>query len=413
MKRPGVPSRMLKVVTHSGDHKFLSSHSYNTQDAISIQFNMDACFLQNVIFVIKKDEESPEDRSTMAEVTEESNGDIRHSRTSSSTSSEDAGLVLSVTGLNKGQSRRPNSGNNNTRSNQQPNSLDSENVHLRAELEVCKNQLKTKEDEVAKLSKIRDELENEVQELTASLFEEAHKMVGEANTKAAASERSLEEASMKIEGLETEVAALKDMVLTSTPSKPNRHLHPQLDKKSKKSLATALDLNQSASIDMAEKTEEKLVDPVVHKEYMLWKKSPTLRKENSEFLQRLYTEDVVPCMTFPNLDLTSKLMKAVETNNVVMSPIVFPKDSGELPNHCALFECPLVCQFKVTLEDNTQMEISQLARNRIAATCECLNYLRYICEGLVKAHHNEVYWEIMKRRKKMSLAKLGYSPEED
>ena len=381
---------------------------------------MESCFLQNVIFVIGEKEEEKESHQgpKMAEVpqaAEDQNGDIRHSRTSSSTSSEDAGLVLSVSGLNKGQSRRPNSGNNNTRNGGQggqPNSLDSENTHLRAELEVCKNQLKTKEEEVTKLSNIRDELENEVQELTAALFEEANKMVGEANIKAMASERSLEEASMKIEGLETEVAALKDMVLTSTPSKPNRHLHPQLDsKKSKKSLASALDLNQS---DLIEKTEPKLVDPVVHKEYMIWKKSPTLNKENSLFLQRLYTQDVLPCMTFPNLDLTAKVMKAVETNSLSMSPIVFPKEgSGELPNHCALFETPLVCHFKVTLEDNTQMEISQLARNRIAATCECLNYLRYIVEGLVKAHHNEVYWEIMKRRKKMSLAKLGYSPDEE
>ena len=178
---------------------------------------MESCFLQNVIFVIGKEEEEKESHKgqKMAEVpqaAEDQNGDIRHSRTSSSTSSEDAGLVLSVSGLNKGQSRRPNSGNNNTRNGGQggqPNSLDSENTHLRAELEVCKNQLKTKEEEVTKLSNIRDELENEVQELTAALFEEANKMVGEANIKAMASERSLEEASMKIEGLETEVAALK------------------------------------------------------------------------------------------------------------------------------------------------------------------------------------------------------------
>lgn len=33
---------------------------------------------------------------------------------------------------------------------------------------------------------------------------------------------------MKIDGLETEVAALKTLVLTSTPSQPNKHLHPQL-----------------------------------------------------------------------------------------------------------------------------------------------------------------------------------------
>ena len=32
----------------------------------------------------------------------------------------------------------------------------------------------------------------------------------------------------QVEGLETEVSALKTLVLTSTPSQPNRHLHPQL-----------------------------------------------------------------------------------------------------------------------------------------------------------------------------------------
>ena len=67
-------------------------------------------------------------------------------------------------------------------------------------------------------------MESELQDLTASLFEEANRMVQEANIKAAAAERSLMEADMKIDGLETEVAALKTLVLTSTPARPNRQL---------------------------------------------------------------------------------------------------------------------------------------------------------------------------------------------
>ena len=67
-------------------------------------------------------------------------------------------------------------------------------------------------------------MESELQDLTASLFEEANRMVQEANIKAAAAERSLIEADMKIDGLETEVAALKTLVLTSTPARPNRHM---------------------------------------------------------------------------------------------------------------------------------------------------------------------------------------------
>merc|ERR1719262_568219 len=53
-------------------------------------------------------------------------------------------------------------------------------------------------------------------------------MVQEANVKRASAEKYLAESNMKIDGLETEVAALKTLVLASTPSQPNRHLHPQL-----------------------------------------------------------------------------------------------------------------------------------------------------------------------------------------
>merc|ERR1719210_1045774 len=98
------------------------------------------------------------------------------------------------------------------------------------ELEVGKarSEIKQKDEEILKLSRIRDEVESEMSELTASLFQEAHRMVEEANVKRASAEKYLAESNMKIDGLETEVAALKTLVLTSTPSQPNRHLHPQL-----------------------------------------------------------------------------------------------------------------------------------------------------------------------------------------
>ena len=54
-------------------------------------------------------------------------------------------------------------------------------------------------------------------------------MVLAANEKQAASEKALQEATMKIDVLQAEVAALKTLVITSTPSRPNAHLHPQID----------------------------------------------------------------------------------------------------------------------------------------------------------------------------------------
>lgn len=54
-------------------------------------------------------------------------------------------------------------------------------------------------------------------------------MVREANEKQAAAEKALKESQMKVDVLTAEVAALKTLVLTSTPSRPNPHLHPQID----------------------------------------------------------------------------------------------------------------------------------------------------------------------------------------
>ncbi len=92
-------------------------------------------------------------------------------------------------------------------------------------------------------------MEAELEDLTASLFEEAHKMVRDANVKQASAEKQLVEANMKVDGLETEVSALKTLVLTSTPSQPNKHLHPQLMQdsgKKKKGLKSSKNGNGSS-----------------------------------------------------------------------------------------------------------------------------------------------------------------------
>ncbi|ROT77589.1 putative guanine nucleotide exchange factor for Rab-3A-like [Penaeus vannamei] len=105
-------------------------------------------------------------------------------------------------------------------------------VDVEEELGKVKGELKHKAEEVERLSRIRDEVENELQELTANLFQEAHSMVHNANQRAASAERSLREAMMQVEVLQAEVTALKALVITSTPAAPNPHLHPQLISKS-------------------------------------------------------------------------------------------------------------------------------------------------------------------------------------
>ena len=54
---------------------------------------------------------------------------------------------------------------------------------LQDELVALKSALRERDKEVVKLSRLREDLEAEMEDLTASLFEEAHKMVRDAMVK--------------------------------------------------------------------------------------------------------------------------------------------------------------------------------------------------------------------------------------
>ncbi|TRY61293.1 hypothetical protein TCAL_08473 [Tigriopus californicus] len=343
--------------------------------------------------------------------------------------------------------------NNNVQENDKGVSSPMSGGHLEVELKSAKDTIKLKDLEIAKLSRIRQDVESELEDLTASLFEEAHKMVRDANVKQASAEKVAAEAHMKIEGLETEVAALKTLVLTSTPSQPNKHLHPQLDpkrskKKSKVDLGTisppssapsskSNSLNrgcqlESGSYNCSGSTSSnsislgggdhdddvdgghthqpmKLIDPILRKEFISWKKTPTLETTHP-FMERIYQEDIHLCLAFVNRDLSKQVLAAIQANTVCLDPV---KDFSNVPRDCALLQSPVLCKYvlKLNLGHEEDHFISQLARNRIASVCDCINYLRYIVQGLVKSHVNDVYWEVMHLRGKMALARLGFSPD--
>ena len=337
---------------------------------------------------------------------------------------------------------KPSVNNNNARE---------DTSSLEGALASLQEKLILKDKEIHRLSRIREDLEAEMEDLTASLFEEAHKMVREANVKQVSSEKALAEATMKIDGLETEVAALKTMVLTSTPSQPNKHLHPQLNcgkKGSSKNIkghnrgsssesvsslgsGKALASNSVASnaIPAAleghgkdedhETTANRYFDPTLRKDYLQWKKEPTVDPHHP-FVGRIYKEDIDPCLNFPNEQLSQDVREAIHSNDLCLSPI---KDFSDLPRNCALLDAPVLCKYSLRLtgvlkssenDANEPMKnfyISQLARNRLAAVCDCLNYLRYVEKGLVKAPVNDVYWEIMRLRKNIVTARLGFCDE--
>uniref|UniRef100_A0A6I8SFB3 RAB3A interacting protein (rabin3)-like 1 n=1 Tax=Xenopus tropicalis TaxID=8364 RepID=A0A6I8SFB3_XENTR len=319
---------------------------------------------------------------------------------------------------------------------------------LREELLRAQKELKLRDEECERLSKVREQLEQELEELTASLFEEAHKMVREANTKQVGSEKQLQEALGKIDMLQAEVTALKTLVITSTPSSPNRDLHPQLLSPSKNALRKGHARNKSAgcavlaspaptaqptpseSKEVVHITYEpgwplpedssssfsRQVDTLLYSEFLAWKESPTLDRY-CPFLSRIYLEDIKPCLDFAKRELSDQVLTAVEGNMLSVEPVVQPilpvvKASAVErggPRKCALSGLSRSCRHRINLGDSGNYYfISPSCRYRITAVCNFFTYIRYIKQGLVRQDTELIFWEIMRLRREMSMAKLGF-----
>ncbi|XP_051548675.1 guanine nucleotide exchange factor for Rab-3A-like isoform X2 [Myxocyprinus asiaticus] len=296
------------------------------------------------------------------------------------------------------------------------------------QLDAAQKELKLKDEECVRLSHIRNQLEQELEELTASLFEEAHKMVREANVKQAAAEKQLKEAQGKIDVLQAEVSALKTLVLTSTPSSPNRQLHPQLlspgssrassrpgGHTRNKSASGALQLQPEATVsDLETKLEDKELDSVLFAEFLSWKESPSVDR-SSAFISRVYREDIGPCLSFTCSELSQSVQCAVENNSLTIEPVAMTTlpmvkaiECGG-PNKCALSGVSRPCRHRIKLGDKENYYyISPSSRARITAVCNFFTYIRYIQQGLVRQEVQQMFWEVMRLRKEMSVAKLGY-----
>ncbi|XP_075713060.1 rab-3A-interacting protein isoform X2 [Rhinoderma darwinii] len=298
---------------------------------------------------------------------------------------------------------------------------------LKEELAKAQRELKLKDEECEKLSKVRDQLGQELEELTASLFEEAHKMVREANVKQATAEKQLKEAQGKIDVLQAEVAALKALLSTS-PTSPTKELQPGGRTPFKKGHAR----NKSTSSAMGGGTLDLTVmQPIVKKckeadlslynEFKVWKEEPLINR-TCPFLKRIYQEDICPCLSFPKNELAAAVLGAVENNTLSiepagLQPVRFVKASAVEcggPKKCALSGQTKSCKHRIKLGDSTNYYyISPCCRYRITSVCNFFTYIRYIHQGLVKQQDaDQMFWEIMQLRKEMSRAKLGFFKEE-
>ncbi|XP_029290579.1 guanine nucleotide exchange factor for Rab-3A isoform X2 [Cottoperca gobio] len=301
---------------------------------------------------------------------------------------------------------------------------------LREQLDAAKRELKLKDKECERLSQVRIQLEQELEELTASLFEEAHKMVHDANVKQAAAEKQLKEAQGKIDVLQAEVTALKTLVLTSTPSSPNRQLHPQLQPsgtrgayrhvRNKSASGTFPSLPgkpepSSLSIQPVTK-EDREMDSVLYAEFLMWKENPSVER-SSAFLSRTYREDIGPCLSFTRSELSQLVQSAVENNSLTIEPVAMstlPMVKASAvecggPKKCALSGMSRLCRHRIKLGDKgSYYYISPSSRARITAVCNFFTYIRYIQQGLVRHDAEQMFWEVMRLRREMTVAKLGF-----
>lgn len=261
---------------------------------------------------------------------------------------------------------------------------------LQSKLEKAEKDLELREEEVARLRKIRDEVGSEIEDLTASLFEEANNMVKNAYQKQQKAEKSAKEANMKLSMLQEEVRALKSMVQSFKMYPSPVQTANVCEKKTP--------LSQSYE-----------ADPIFNKEFVTWRQNPVFDKE-STFFKRIYQEDIYPCLNFENSELSEQVISAIENGNIIIEKIHSSKNEP-LPKECALMNAPRLCPYKMYLDGKDCYNISTLSRNRITSICDLFCYFRYIEKGLISLSIHEVYLEILKKRRRIASAKLGLNDD--
>ncbi|XP_064877383.1 rab-3A-interacting protein isoform X3 [Oncorhynchus nerka] len=275
---------------------------------------------------------------------------------------------------------------------------------------------------------IREKANERLKEELAKAQREAHKMVREANIKQSTAEKQLKEALNKIDVLQAEVSALKTLVLSTSPTSPCHDLPGG----SKAPFKKGHGRNKSTSSAMLGSGQElsgtqpiirdcRELDSLLFSEFKLWKEEPSLER-NSSFLERVYREDIYPCLTFSKSELGSAILEAVERNTLSVEPVGFQTlpvvkasavECGG-PKKCALSGQTKTCKHRIKFGDSSNYYyVSPFCRYRITSVCNFFTYIRYIHQGLVKLQDAEqMFWEVMQLRKEMSFAKLGYYKEE-
>ncbi|KRY67382.1 Rab-3A-interacting protein, partial [Trichinella pseudospiralis] len=283
----------------------------------------------------------------------------------------------------------------------------------------------------AKLQKIQESLDSEIHELTASLFQEAYRIVTEADSKRLYSEKLLTEAKGTVEMLQEEIKALKLLMgkndVKVSPSRSLQEFSPSkifkkptlfegknggpfcflnTNKKSPSVVTRSGGEHDHALVDLDRPSLE--VDPICHQEFTIWLENHDLTNIEHPFLKRIYNEDIYPCLNFTNTELASLVCNSIANNTIILENILATEN--EKAKICALTEMPRLCSYRMKIDNADQWHyISTFCRNRIAAICDLFTYLRYLAQGLVQHGLYDAYVEIVRLRRNIAFVRLGYA----
>lgn len=278
---------------------------------------------------------------------------------------------------------------------------------LEKEFRKAQDELLKRAEQVATLEQYKKTLTQEMDDLTTTLFEEAHEMVRIEKEARHKDHVLLEETRAKSAVLQEELKALKKLVASHAK-----------DEKSMTRRASAAQLSNTLADEAPEASRP--TDAVLFNEFMKWHIKPSLKPE-SDYMRRVSGEDLRPCLNFSpkTATLSKALLHSIIENTLVIEAVTGEDTAGV----CAFSQIKRACTFRIKaceplpekLEcdlDKEWLYVCTSTRNRIICVCNFFTYARYVVQGIVKANLTVVYWKLNEHRLQITKARLGM-PLED
>lgn len=170
---------------------------------------------------------------------------------------------------------------------------------LETKLRLAADKMLAKDEEVDELNKYRDTLEEEMGDLTCTLFEEANEMVRVEKEARQRDHILLKETQDKTSLLQAELKALKEIVahLRKNGGAPEAYVGAGSKGGGGPAAGAAASPSGKPAPAPAHSNAARPYDTRIFNELMQWKSNPSVTAAGSEFMKRILHEDVNPCMS--------------------------------------------------------------------------------------------------------------------